>query len=349
MGIRTLFNPFKAYLVLAKLFELDLLEPIGGVVGDGKSDHVRLNNTDEVAVVEDAEDIKVEPFDAEPLKLDTAEDYAENIHFSNSDSDSDLNVPDDLSDILTSDDDFETSKKSSKVQSQIFESQLSEIRPEQVEILEEAFQKCPYTSVHGTVKGLIAKTGLHRGVLTAWFRQKRKTMTPHEKTSARAEMIKQRSEVTVPCPVCHKEVTKVYLKMHLRRVHSDIKNVPKAKRLKQTSFPCTMCPSVLKTKSGLKHHIKVVHDNQPQTCEQCGKSVRNIEALKQHIRLYHAEKRFVCDICDFRATHQCKLDLHRLKHFPDKMPFKCEYCSYGTTERRNLEAHVRKHTGEKRK
>ena len=234
-------------MVLAKLFELDLLEPIGGAVEDGKFSNVLRNNTDEVAVVEDADDIKVEPLEAEPQKLDVGEDYAENIHFSNSDSDSDLNVPDDLSDILTSDDDFEPNAKTQKAQTQNFEPQLSEIGPDQVEILEEAFQKCPGRLYGKVQKDLIARTGLHRGVLAAWYRLRRKKMTPTEKASARAEMIRIRSQVTVPCPVCQKDVTKVYLKMHLRRVHSDVKSIPKAKRSKQTSFPCTMCPSVLKT------------------------------------------------------------------------------------------------------
>ena len=72
-----------------------------------------------------------------------------------------------------------------------------------------------------------------------------------------------------------------------------------------------------------------------------------IEALKHHMRMYHVEKRFMCDICDYRATHQCKLDLHRLKHFPDLMPFKCDFCSYATTEKCKFEAHVSKHTGER--
>ena len=346
----------QAYLVLSRLFDLDLLEPLSdrGVDGFYQNSIETPSNTD-IQVVET--EVKLEP-----VASDT-EVFTETVRFSD-ESDDDEECDDegggeeeehfDLdSDFLSEDEFFAPSKKKRrKYTNHNYDEKLKSVTSEQTSALQAAFDACVCLT-RSVEKELIESTKLEGGLISAWYRAKRKSLSPEQKESARNEMIKLRAKETVQCPQCDKTVTKAYLKLHIQRVHEGgvagksrtSPKTPKARKPKPT-FPCPQCDRILKTKSSLKNHIKVVHDDQTVTCDQCGKTVRNNEALKHHMRMYHVEKRFVCDICDFRATHQCKLDLHRLKHFPNLMPFKCDFCSYATTEKRNLEAHVRKHTGE---
>ena len=216
----------QAYLVLARLFELDLLEPLAerhdvdGFYQNG-DESVEMSNT----IVTELNETEIKN---EPISSDS-EVFIETVRFSDEcDEDCDDEDNDDdcdeeqfaLDSDFLSDDEFfgPSNKKRRKYANHNYDEKLKAIASEQLNVLQAAFDAC-FCLTRSVQQELTASTKLEAGLISAWFRNKRKSLSPEEKENARNEMVKLRARETVQCTQCDKTVTKAYLKTHIRRVH----------------------------------------------------------------------------------------------------------------------------------
>ncbi|KRT78674.1 zinc finger protein [Oryctes borbonicus] len=111
------------------------------------------------------------------------------------------------------------------------------------------------------------------------------------------------------------------LKVHIKRMHSDMSEVLK-------EFQCKNCLKVLGSRAALQRHLKEVHQKQVDgacACSKCGKMFQNKSNLKIHMLTHSGIKPFKCAenncIAAF-TTKQC-LQFHYKKVHgltEDKMP-----------------------------
>ena len=191
----------QAYLVLARLFDLDLLEPLSH-----RGDFNPFLDQPSQLEVEDHESSEITTVKLEPTD-ETETVFTENIRFSDEsdqEPDEDKFEAMDFDDFLSDDDflsEFAPSKKKRKYTNNNYDEKLQQLTDEQTSVLEEAFKKC--VCLTGSVeKELIEKTALDAGLIGAWYRSRRKNLPPKEKEKAKNEMIKLRAQEMASCPVC---------------------------------------------------------------------------------------------------------------------------------------------------
>lgn len=93
------------------------------------------------------------------------------------------------------------------------------------------------------------------------------------------------------CDLCGKKFCQPQkLKVHIRRMHSDIDEVLK-------EFQCKSCLKLLGSRAALQRHLKEVHNkdqNIAATCDRCGKTFQNKSNLKIHMLTHSGVKPFRC-------------------------------------------------------
>ena len=97
------------------------------------------------------------------------------------------------------------------------------------------------------------------------------------------------------CNICNKTFSAIRAHQKLHQ-HKKIK-YPIKSNLKK--FTCAYCSKEWQTKTLLRNHIKVVHEESQKTsCPNCDKIfVCNVTALSRHMEQIHEKIRFECDIC----------------------------------------------------
>ena len=106
-----------------------------------------------------------------------------------------------------------------------------------------------------------------------------------------------------------------YLKEHLTKVHGNLR------------FPCNQCGKVFKQLSGLRHHQKNTHSDEPRrtwNCDLCDKSFESQGGIMRHKAITHGEGKFYkCDECPFVHMSEKRLERHKAnKH----SCLECEFC-----------------------
>ena len=138
-------------------------------------------------------------------------------------------------------------------------------------------------------------------------------------------------------------------------------------------YPCTICGTVFRKKTGLKNHVIYHNDARPFSCTICDKAFKTQYDVKKHMITHSGEKRYKCKICSKSFSQDGNLKKHResqhtrkevkcnvcgqislsnhdhtihiADHNLDK-PFLCDQCKHGFSNPRDLSRHIMTHTGE---
>lgn len=114
---------------------------------------------------------------------------------------------------------------------------------------------------------------------------------------------------TAMCDKCGKTFKSIYnVKKHHELAHSDVpKSVPVAQQ-------CNICGAWLSHLTGLKHHMKDIHESlqTEHRCHICQKVSSTARALKRHVNSNHVNaKQFPCNMCDkvFKRADNLKVNV----------------------------------------
>jgi KRAB domain-containing zinc finger protein len=136
----------------------------------------------------------------------------------------------------------------------------------------------------------------------------------------------------VQCKICDAEIQPVYLKKHIREVHTD-----------DRKFQCQRCQKGFKSKQKLKIHI-LIH-NKAVKCLICSKMFPNKSAIKRHVKQIHENPgSFECETCGKKFNRRFYLKYHQKTHDKNRpKPFKCQRCDYTTDKLGHYNYHQKSH------
>uniref|UniRef100_A0A1B6BWN3 Protein krueppel n=1 Tax=Clastoptera arizonana TaxID=38151 RepID=A0A1B6BWN3_9HEMI len=145
-------------------------------------------------------------------------------------------------------------------------------------------------------------------------------------------------------------------KKHLDVEKYNCKHCGKGFRLKQEcnkhedshGLECTLCYKKFNSGSGLKAHIKNVHNDLQKTfvCETCGQSFNCKGNLTQH-RYTHGEE-VECDLCNKKYPHRNALSVHKRFVHVKKKPLECNLCGKKFRHKQTLKTHLDTHADGKK-
>lgn len=191
---------------------------------------------------------------------------------------------------------------------------------------------------------------------------------------------------TKNCPVCHKEISKKSLKVHMRlhtgerpfqcdkcektfvqkphlRVHlkahakennrlgyksaSFLRRVATGEDPKEEALLiCPICGKVVK--KCLDEHMKTHYGHRPYECDQCDKCFKQSGQLSSHITQVHTINMLTCDHCQKQFNGKKALISHMQSHIDvDQRRHRCQFCQKTFATNGIKRDHERIHTGEK--
>ena len=113
-------------------------------------------------------------------------------------------------------------------------------------------------------------------------------------------------------------------------------------------FACSHCDYRANLNRTLQRHMKTKHNTGPLellVCTQCEYSTCNSCHLAAHLKTHTSERAFACEICEYRATRNNMLQIHRrMKHNTGpKELLRCLKCEYVTCKQNHLSVHMKTH------
>ena len=112
---------------------------------------------------------------------------------------------------------------------------------------------------------------------------------------------------------------------------------------------CTICATTYQSESGLKLHIKSVHNEIRHQCKICGHQTTQSSSLNFHIRTIHQDIKHICKYCDksFKQKSEVKNHIEKFHIAKVKQKFTCKFCNHEYASNKYLEGHIQAlHTAE---
>ena len=131
------------------------------------------------------------------------------------------------------------------------------------------------------------------------------------------------------CSLCEFTSTKSEYFEHRRKVHGFGKK----------HFPCDKCDYVSNALSGLKVHVKAIHEGIKFLCDECEKVFSNDAGLRKHKRAVHSNIPYLCQQCDFRCFRSEILKDH-LDSVHKGIRYYCDQCPFAAKTKGNLNVHI---------
>ncbi|XP_067632912.1 transcription factor grauzone-like [Eurosta solidaginis] len=142
-------------------------------------------------------------------------------------------------------------------------------------------------------------------------------------------------ESTIICDKCGKQVRTQYLKKHHQLEHSEQpRPVPQP-------MQCQICGTWLRHVSGLKQHMKSIHEDPggEHRCTICNKVSTTARALRRHIYLNHeCERKFKCTMCEKAFKRPQDLREHTSTHTGEVL-YTCPNCPMTFFSNANMYKH----------
>ena len=101
--------------------------------------------------------------------------------------------------------------------------------------------------------------------------------------------------------------------------HSPVKQLTPSQEIKDSSneskideekFSCNQCANQFASKSGLRTHIKSIHDGARYECKLCDEQYNIRSSLRRHVLSKHQGVKFSCNECVYQATQKTHLRRH---------------------------------------
>lgn len=168
-------------------------------------------------------------------------------------------------------------------------------------------------------------------------------------TALKNHMNKHTKEVKHQCSFCEfNTLWEGYLKMHIRRKHSD-QSAEAGNATKE--YPCQYCDYKAATPSTLKLHTNKHTREQEHQCPYCPYKTVWTTYIKLHIKNKHfkdekspSAKEYPCSFCDYKAKNSTLLRQHTNKHTREKV-HQCPHCPFSTLWITYMKLHIkRKHS-----
>lgn len=140
-----------------------------------------------------------------------------------------------------------------------------------------------------------------------------------------------------PCSICDSVLlSKSALNSHFKSFHSEIFEI----------HPCDYndCYKSFQTRTKLLQHIKVAHDTSPHPCEFCNKFFTTRQYLQKHIKQCHSVKEYeICGTCGKSVRQGNQYKQHVLSHSENCFECPFENCTNKFQFKGSLSKHIQTH------
>ncbi|XP_060068086.1 zinc finger protein 354B-like [Ylistrum balloti] len=175
-----------------------------------------------------------------------------------------------------------------------------------LEMHPECFEKCKVCGE--TVNMTLCKNAMERHMRSYWC---------------------QRTASSI-CEICGKEVQRLSIKTHIRRVHHKTK-----------TLRCDICDFSTHLGSTYKLHMMTHTGEHPVKCSLCDFSCIRSYQLTSHMRTHTGDKPYKCDQCNYASAWNVQLKDHKKAHYSDDR-VNCDACNIMFKDRRGLNMHISK-------
>ena len=109
-------------------------------------------------------------------------------------------------------------------------------------------------------------------------------------------------------------------------------------------YECTICKISVESRSGLKYHVKSVHEGKkPFKCVICDSFFQSKALLKRHVSHVHEKNTFKCNICGVMTEWKHNLSKHMISVHEEKKGFKCPDCDAKFSLKETLNQQISSH------